>query len=79
MPWSTRVQPAASPCERGRCRRYPCWPPGLGFAYGDGDASFKLIPVNTEDDVLHVRFGIAAFRAGPVSREVPPPTTAPPT
>jgi hypothetical protein len=51
----------------------------LGFAYGDGDSIFKLIPVNTEDNVLHVVLGLAALWAGLISRDVPKPTTAPAT
>src|SRR5918999_6381603 len=31
----------------------------LGFAYGDGDSIFELIPINTEDNVLHLLIGIA--------------------
>jgi nitrate/nitrite transporter NarK len=48
----------------------------LGFAYGDGDSIFKLIPVNTEDNVLHVLFAVTGVAAGVASRQVPRPSTA---
>ena len=50
----------------------------LGFIAGDGDEIFNLIPVNTEDNFLHLLIGIAGVAAGlatparephPVSRE----------
>jgi Domain of unknown function (DUF4383) len=36
----------------------------LGFIAGDGEEIFNLIPVNTEDNVLHLLFGIAGIGAG---------------
>ena len=36
----------------------------LGFIAGDGDEIFNLIPVNTEDNVLHLLIGIAGVGAG---------------
>jgi hypothetical protein len=36
----------------------------LGFIAGDGDEIFNLIPVNTEDNVLHLLIGIAGIGAG---------------
>ena len=36
----------------------------LGFVAGDGDEIFNLIPVNTEDNVLHLLLGIAGVGAG---------------
>jgi hypothetical protein len=36
----------------------------LGFVAGDGDELFNLIPVNTEDNVLHLLIGIAGLGAG---------------
>jgi hypothetical protein len=36
----------------------------LGFIAGDGDEIFNLIPVNTEDNILHLLFGIAGIGAG---------------
>ena len=46
-----------------------------GFIIGDGEAILSIIPVNTEDNVLHVIFGVtglAAYAATPVA---PPVTT----
>jgi Domain of unknown function (DUF4383) len=36
----------------------------LGFVAGDGDELFNLIPVNTEDNVLHLLIGIVGLGAG---------------
>lgn len=36
----------------------------LGFIAGDGGEIFNLIPVNTEDNVLHLLIGIAGIGAG---------------
>jgi Domain of unknown function (DUF4383) len=36
----------------------------LGFIAGDGEEIFNLIPVNTEDNILHLLIGIAAIGAG---------------
>jgi Domain of unknown function (DUF4383) len=36
----------------------------LGFIAGDGEEIFNLIPVNTEDNVLHLLLGIAGIGAG---------------
>ena len=36
----------------------------LGFLVGDGEAIFDLIPVNTEDNVLHLLIGLAGLGAG---------------
>jgi hypothetical protein len=47
----------------------------LGFVAGDGDEIFNLIPVNTEDNALHLLIGIAGVAAGVVT----PATTAPTT
>jgi hypothetical protein len=47
----------------------------LGFLYGDGDSIFKLIPVNTEDNVLHVLIGVAGIGAGMATPAEPAPTT----
>jgi hypothetical protein len=35
----------------------------LGFIAGDGDEIFNLIPVNTEDNLLHLFIGIAGCGA----------------
>ena len=47
----------------------------LGFIYGDGDSIFKLIPVNTEDNVLHALIGIAGLGAGMATPSEQAPTT----
>jgi hypothetical protein len=47
----------------------------LGFIAGNGDEIFNLIPVNTEDNVLHLLIGIAGVGAGLAT----PATTAPST
>jgi Domain of unknown function (DUF4383) len=49
----------------------------LGFIAGDGDEIFNLIPVNTEDNVLHLLIGIAGVGAGLATPGLPRPTTAP--
>ncbi|HET8819976.1 MAG TPA: DUF4383 domain-containing protein [Thermoleophilaceae bacterium] len=36
----------------------------LGFIAGDGDEIFNLIPVNTEDNILHLLLGSAGIGAG---------------
>jgi hypothetical protein len=36
----------------------------LGFIAGDGEEIFNLIPVNTEDNFLHLLIGIAGIAAG---------------
>ena len=36
----------------------------LGFIAGDGDEILNLIPVNTEDNFLHLLIGIAGISAG---------------
>ena len=51
----------------------------LGFLYGDGDSIFGLIPVNTEDNVLHALIGVAGIGAGMATPAEPAPTTAAPT
>jgi hypothetical protein len=35
-----------------------------GFIVGDGDSILSIIPVNTEDNVLHLLIGIAGLGAG---------------
>jgi hypothetical protein len=40
-----------------------------GFIVGDGDSILSIVPVNTEDNVLHLLIGIAGLAAG----AVPPP------
>jgi hypothetical protein len=48
----------------------------LGFIYGDGDTIFNLIPINTEDNVLHALIGVAGLGAGMATPAEPAPTTA---
>jgi hypothetical protein len=46
----------------------------LGFIAGDGDEILDLIPVNTEDNVLHLLIGVAGIGAGlatPASEPAP--------
>jgi hypothetical protein len=50
----------------------------LGFIAGDGDEILNLIPVNTEDNVLHLLIGIAGVGAGLATPSVPAPSTAAP-
>jgi hypothetical protein len=48
-----------------------------GFIIGDGESILGIIPVNTEDNVLHLLFavgGLAAYAATPAA---PPVTTRP--
>jgi hypothetical protein len=48
----------------------------LGFLAGDGEEIFNLIPVNTEDNVLHLLLGIAGVGAGLATPSTPAPSTA---
>jgi hypothetical protein len=51
----------------------------LGFIAGDGDEIFNLIPVNTEDNVLHLLIGVAGIGAGlatPATERHPPARAA---
>jgi Domain of unknown function (DUF4383) len=48
----------------------------LGFIAGDGDEIFNLIPVNTEDNVLHLLIGVAGVGAGLLTPSTPPPSTS---
>ena len=48
----------------------------LGFIYGNGDEIFDIIPVNTEDNVLHAIIGVAGIGAGMATPAEPAPTTA---
>jgi RsiW-degrading membrane proteinase PrsW (M82 family) len=47
----------------------------LGFAAGNGDELFDLIPVNTEDNVLHLLIGFAGVGAGIATPATPAPST----
>ena len=48
----------------------------LGFLAGDGDEVLNLIPVNTEDNVLHLLIGLAGVGAGLATPSTPAPSTA---
>jgi Domain of unknown function (DUF4383) len=50
----------------------------LGFIAGDGDEIFNLIPVNTEDNVLHLLFGVAGVGAALATPAEQAPSTARP-
>jgi hypothetical protein len=47
----------------------------LGFIAGDGEELFNLIPVNTEDNFLHLLIGIAGVGAGLATPATLPPST----
>jgi hypothetical protein len=47
-----------------------------GFVVGDGGAILSIIPVNTEDNVLHVLIGLAGLGAYAATPAVTKPTTA---
>jgi Domain of unknown function (DUF4383) len=51
----------------------------LGFIAGNGDEIFNLIPINTEDNFLHLLIGIAGIGAGLATpaREPTPGTARP--
>jgi hypothetical protein len=48
-----------------------------GFIIGDGDSILGFIPVNTEDNFLHLLIGIAGVGAGAATPAEPAPTTTP--
>ena len=48
-----------------------------GFIVGDGGNILWIIPVNTEDNVLHLLIGISGIGAGLATPAEPAPTTAP--
>jgi Domain of unknown function (DUF4383) len=47
----------------------------LGFAAGDGEEIFNLLPVNTEDNVLHLLIAVAGLGAGLATPSTPAPST----
>ncbi len=47
----------------------------LGFVAGDGEELFNLIPVNTEDNVLHLLIGAAGIWALILTPDTPAPST----
>ncbi len=42
-----------------------------GFAIGDGEVILNVIPINTEDNVLHLLLAIAGLAAGAASSTQP--------
>ena len=50
-----------------------------GFVIGSGDSILSIIPVNTEDNVLHLLIGIAGIAAGMATPAVADPTLGPAT
>jgi hypothetical protein len=50
----------------------------IGFIMGDGEEIANLVPVNTEDNVLHLLLGIAGVAAGLATPSVPAPSTVAP-
>jgi uncharacterized protein DUF4383 len=48
-----------------------------GFILGDGHSILSIVPVNTEDNFLHLLIGIAGLSSGVLTPAVPPPTTVP--
>src|SRR3954447_20072788 len=45
-----------------------------GFIIGDGDSILSIIPVNTEDNILHLLIGVAGIAAGMATPAVAEPT-----
>jgi Domain of unknown function (DUF4383) len=50
-----------------------------GFIIGNGDSILSIIPVNTEDNILHLLIGFAGIAAGVATPAVADPTTRPVT
>jgi hypothetical protein len=46
-----------------------------GFIVGDGDSILSIIPVNTEDNILHLLIGVSGIAAGMATPAVADPTT----
>jgi hypothetical protein len=49
-----------------------------GFAIGDGNSILSIIPVNTEDNVLHLVIGLAGLAAGAASAPAEAPRAGAP-
>ena len=49
-----------------------------GFVIGSGDSILSIIPVNTEDNILHLLIGVAGLGAGLASAEARTPARAGP-
>ncbi len=50
-----------------------------GFIVGNGDAILSIIPVSTEDNVLHLLIGLAGLAAGLATAEMRTATAGPAT
>ena len=50
-----------------------------GFIIGAGDSILSIVPVNTEDNVLHLIIGVSGIAAGLATPAVADPTTRPAT
>jgi hypothetical protein len=50
-----------------------------GFIIGSGNSILSIIPINTEDSVLHLFIGLAGIAAGMATPAVADPTTRPAT
>jgi hypothetical protein len=50
-----------------------------GFIIGDGDSILSIVPVNTEDNILHLLIGFAGIAAGMATPAVADPTMGPAT
>jgi uncharacterized protein (UPF0333 family) len=46
-----------------------------GFIIGDGDSILSIIPVNTEDNILHLLIGVSGIAAGIATPAVADPST----
>jgi hypothetical protein len=49
-----------------------------GFIIGSGDSILSIIPINTEDNILHLLIGVAGIAAGIATPAVAEPTTTRP-
>ncbi len=49
-----------------------------GFAIGDGEEILGILPVNTEDNILHLVIAVAGIGAGLATPAQPAPTAAAP-
>jgi hypothetical protein len=45
-----------------------------GFAIGDGEAILSIIPVNTEDNLLHTLIAVVSLAVGIATPAAPPPS-----
>jgi uncharacterized protein DUF4383 len=48
-----------------------------GFIIGSGDSILSIVPVNTNDNILHLLIGIAGLAAGAATASAAEPTTRP--